>query len=141
MEARSQLKRVLGRPNGRSGLFVLAVAVIGCDRMISDRFPVIPPVARGAGGVAEVSRLTGLARDTLASCGARAEHVAVRGSTVTWRNPDQPPGLTIYVASESVRLSQHLYGPVNATATYQCVRDTLAQRLRAGLDRTQVPRE
>ncbi len=128
---RLQLILVLGRPTkpGRSVLFVLAMVSGGCDRMISDRFPLPPPAAEWSGGVTDVAKVTGLARETLIGCGARPQDISVRRSSVTWDNPDKAPGLTVQVSADAVRLSQHLYGSVNATATYRCVRRVLPERL------------
>ena len=123
---------------GRTRLALIALAVVGCDRMISSQFTVAVPT--GGRDVNRYIQLRALAQETLASCGAQRQHVSGEAGVLTWRDPDNLPGLTVDVAANSLRVSQHLFGPVTATRSYECVKDTLARRLRDafGSDRVHV---
>jgi hypothetical protein len=114
------------------------VTFASCDRMISHRITVVPspPAEQPA-----VDRITALAEESLVSCGAQAAHVTAHRGSLTWRNPEHLPGLTIDVSATGVSLYQHLYGMVGATKAYECVKDALAVRLRSAFGSERITLE
>lgn len=115
---------------------VAVVALVGCDRMISDRIVIAPPSATA--DPATIERLTTFTRESLTSCGAQEPHVTARPGSLTWRNPETLPGLTVDVNASGVKMYQHLYGMVGATEAYQCVKEALAGRLQGAFGAERV---
>jgi hypothetical protein len=106
---------------------LLALGVVACDTIISDRIRVTTTPTTGVSAPSQ-EELLQFVRDTLTASGLKRGPSSM-SETWEWRDTDHPPGLhaTIEpaVGSVLVRMSQGLYGPIGETEKYRSVKEAL----------------
>jgi len=115
----------------RATAVLVSCLVVSCDSMIASRFVVSTPADHAPPSPSE---LLAVSQAALLECGLSEEQIWTASDEIHWRNPEDPPGISVLVrpAGQKTRvvLSQDLYGPVGPTDTYRCATERLLAQLR-----------
>src|SRR6185436_9123128 len=130
----SQVISVLGRHyvTGRAAILLAVLVVVGCETMIADRFLITTPPDH-LESIPPTAVVVKTAQTALVACRVQENHLSSDSDSLSWRDPDHPPGLHITVKRDGndirVSLAQDLFGPIGPTDVYRCVKPMLRRQL------------